>query len=556
MARGYLNCTAEGRVYERYCNIGDFENLASRPTNNSNDWPYREYEYRGPYIWDVFHPSYTLKPELAYMTMYDYRMMRGAHSLHVTQLHDIFTSIVKALSSATAQSLGIYRRASNYGHVENYETSGGCFHTDMAKFVGSNILTKTGHGFERWDDPDLASGNNAWAVFEFSSSTSKFWVLVQYSGTSVGMSNRTFGQAPGNPAYTAHYEYKWDGGFSDPDMLQTPWKNQCAVAVSVAYMPNGTSPWNGTSNDDGLDTKGSLVWKADAVKFPRGNDKGGLYIQENADHMIPLIHEMAAMKGFYRQVPAHAIKYDTYDTLYNIIFDEENLLITFDMFNNGSINGIFYFGKYTPLDAMSNQLPYVCMHREAGYSEQYDPIYIADDFENQKIFADSTSGGTTYNEVLPYGCINSSWPTGIENPSDDSINSYVTLRPQIDNRNLLDGGVHDPYTSHSKGFILTIPATMKDTINKQKHVWNDSTYKCELYKPAVVLMEIPQRYGYLGNITFFNIARHVESICYTGAGVDTKLIVGQNKKSSYKLVIPWSDTIDYGEIGDRNGTLW
>ena len=142
-------------------------------------------------------------------------------------LNERYVTIVDFLLSAHAASLGISQVASYYGS------------------------TGTGHGY--WDQsPHVSDG--AFTVWAFNNATVPFYMLVSYNAvgnTQVGNSN--------------------------------PCAQDDRTAVNGLYFAfaqrvDGTNPWNGSTNVNGLDTKGTPVWTpggSNLYAWPRTNSVGG-----------------------------------------------------------------------------------------------------------------------------------------------------------------------------------------------------------------------------------------------------------------------------------------
>jgi hypothetical protein len=110
--------------------------------------------------------------------------------------------------------------------------------------VGNATLhaSNYGNGASGFDYHDGANpvGENAWAVFKFLASassvrTTDFYVLIQWADGS------SFGSAPGNPGSI-------ENATSD------------GLGIVMAYREDNGDPWNGTTNANGADTKGTPVW--------------------------------------------------------------------------------------------------------------------------------------------------------------------------------------------------------------------------------------------------------------------------------------------------------
>ena len=124
------------------------------------------------------------------------------------------------------------------------ETNGLC--TVVASQYGSG---GTGEDFHDQANP---AGENAFTYAEWDAGTLRFGVLVQWADAS------NFGSSPGNPALLS--DTTFDG-----------------VGLQMAFREDGTSPWSGTTNDNGADSKGTPVWTPGTSTvhvFPRSNNPG------------------------------------------------------------------------------------------------------------------------------------------------------------------------------------------------------------------------------------------------------------------------------------------
>lgn len=150
-----------------------------------------------------------------------------------------FVRLVKFLDNASV--CGIQRIASNYG--SNFTVS------NSYTILSDKVLHGTGFEYET-----TRPGNNAWVLYKFNNAQVPFYLLIQHCSI-----EGTFGNSPGNPG----------------SMSQT------GIGVQIAMRSDGGNPWNGTTNNNGADTKGSPCWvKSTANKvyvFPRCNNTGGSY---------------------------------------------------------------------------------------------------------------------------------------------------------------------------------------------------------------------------------------------------------------------------------------
>lgn len=131
--------------------------------------------------------------------------------------------------------------ASNYGAGPSPEGDGENY------FDGGNLDGGGGPG------PGAAAiGENAWIYSEWNHGTHIMGVLIQWAR------DDNFGLSPGDPG----------------EINGTQAGN--GVAWAMAVREDGASPWNGTTNDNGADTKGDPVWTAGATThvFPVSNNPG------------------------------------------------------------------------------------------------------------------------------------------------------------------------------------------------------------------------------------------------------------------------------------------
>jgi hypothetical protein len=223
---------------------------------------------------------------------------------------DLYSTIFNFLTGSQAQSLGIQRIAYNTGSAA---AGTGIDYTDTVNKVGAN----------------------AWSCWLFMSATIPFYMLLQ------GTYGVAFGTAPGNP-----------GTFFNLT-------NNATVAFATAFLGNGATgsngPWNGTTNNNGVDNKGAIVWKTGSTGniiddmlhvFPRSNSGAGTYAALKQS-TVPI--------GWYDQTVLQRL---------NFVCDENNILFVVDP-NNVNNYTCTYFGKYVPRSG-SVAKPYVMLQSTIG----------------------------------------------------------------------------------------------------------------------------------------------------------------------------------------------
>ena len=202
--------------------------------------------------------------------------------------------------------------------------------TRIAFNTGSNAGGGNGQGFHNefnhW-------GNNGWACYRFNSTETRSWdwyLLVQFASAS-----GNFGDAPGNPGLANGTNESQSG-------------NEGTMAIAAAAMVNSAgssvNPWNGTTNNDGNDSKGDPVWVTGSTGdrlfvLPRSNSDDGNHATSREN--------MA--RNYNNTSTAN-------DLFYHIIASEDGLVIASDFsINNGwAVN---FIGNYEPIPSVSSSIP-------------------------------------------------------------------------------------------------------------------------------------------------------------------------------------------------------
>lgn len=448
----------------------------------------------------------------------------GEHTLNISTI-DIFTNLIAAFDSSMAASYGIVRRASNFGLTGNASNN-------ISRFSGANIMTNPGNGLKRWDEGS-PPGNNAWALYEFTQASVPFWVLIQFAKESIDFNYQRFGEPPGAPASTQSIM---------TNAVPASQNRNNGVNIAIAFMLDGSSPWAGTTRNDGTDTKTEPVWLTDAVKFPRTNDPGGWEFL-TANRMIPIIHETSILYNPGYSTTQHnpnpsAASFDAFNMLYHIMFDQDNILIFFDVNGQGNAGSLFYYGKFKPYHS-DNPAPYICLYRNNCYDDTSESLTLAENLQEQ---------------YTPYGCVQAnSTLTVTSNTTNNFMQPYLNTGP----RQAINGGVYHHARRHSVGCLLGIPPHMNDDLKQIPNMLmlhdNSGRFKHMTVYPDVLGFEYPSRYGYMGRLTFFKIAKNVRHGHFFS---DSELIIGNPATGTNKMIIPWDPNTEYGIFGNRYGTVW
>lgn len=436
--------------------------------------------------------------------------------LKATAVQQPFVTMYNFLNSSTALGLGIVRRAYNFGSTSDLIAG------------GFDTVTSEGTGMDYFDRTNPA-GNNAWAVFEFTNANPSFWILIQYAGETEFYDTTVFGDAPGAPGYIQGWiTYPKSPGFG----------------ISVAFKKDGSKPWGGTTNNNGADTKGSVVWVSGSVPFPRPNRFGGdgLYGQasETGFSFTDAGSFMTLHEGFHTASPQPETDrpFDSLNGVMHIIVQEDTLLILSDAFGAGQYN-FFYFGKYDPIeDSLTENLRwanYCCLQ---GYSRQ-DSTQIILRF-----------GDTTYStygsHVLQQNIQNTPAVATTEAKIQGGAHNVMTgeVRNVIIDSNMLlaDGDASTPVQ-------LRFPnRPVSDPTGTTPGVW-------DVFGIPISLFEGNHWYGHLGEISFIKMTRDIMS----NSTMDNRnyAVFGSTVKTQIKLVVPWDGQTQPGiQRATRTGILW
>lgn len=432
-----------------------------------------------------------------------------------------FVTLYRFLNSSEAQSLGIIRRSYNVGVA-------------AANYDGAL-------GMDYWDG-SLPIGNHAWAAFEFTNASPKFWLLIQLG----------FPETVSGDTYVDQNAFGISSGY--PGKLLLPWistntntsqiteaTKHSGVGIAIATDINDISPWNGTTNNDGTDTKGVPVWTSSSAVWPRTNNdqavSGSL-----KEHMFGLYYDMACWKtiGLYSTVGTQQITvdtttynthdqliYDNHDTIYHIIADENHITVFVDTMNINN-STFFYFGdykKYPNVQLSSSIPPYVCLYKNL-------------------MFNDNT-GILTLNSNQVYGSRDYGWNTVAR---EDQPNATSSLH---------HGGVLDPATGKVVGLslfcntIMTGSSFFESSFNT---VRPNDTKKIQLHNTIVCINEFPGRRAPIGEIEYFKLASNIRPA--TTLSNRSMAVFGTPHFSFHKIVVPWHTGSYPGINVTRSGTMF
>ena len=193
-------------------------------------------------------------------------------------------------------------------------------HPQMTRIASNDGAS--GAGLTGFTGDADASGENAFGVWRWANRAHDLYILVQWAYTAA------FGTAPGNPGVANN--------------------SGNGVAIAVAADTAGDSPWNGTTVNDGTDTKdGSEVWTpgtGELVVWPYANSIGGTYVA---------IKEAAVVvaEGAGRLF---------------ILIDRDALWIGFDAGDTGAYDFFTYVGPYGTRQSIVQALPIVMLNSDVS----------------------------------------------------------------------------------------------------------------------------------------------------------------------------------------------
>lgn len=236
---------------------------------------------------------------------------------------------------------GVDQMSGIYYAMEWLVTHGMC--TRVAMYYGDGGL-----GFEFIDDmggmPTNNPGNGAFLVYKFPETPERdheWYIMIQYSYGAVPFS--------GNP--------DWGKPSRIRGSINGDSGSNIGIQVAIALDSDGNSanPWNGTTVNDGTDTKGSgdgldPVWMAPPggrlwVWGQENTDPSGSYISLKQNCM-PFVYQTSAVTGSEQKM--------------SIISDANSIIFVLQLTGGGTrtIN-VFYAGPVIPADGLDQDINFV-----------------------------------------------------------------------------------------------------------------------------------------------------------------------------------------------------
>jgi hypothetical protein len=221
--------------------------------------------------------------------------------------------------------------------------SGTCGSAGYSELVANNY----GTGGTGMDPADGAApcGDNAWAVFRWLSGSSSRRAYDLYVMIQAYMTEQTFGGAS-------------SGSIGWPAVLSGQ-AGYGSIGIQCAWTLDGTDPWRGTRQKNGLDDKGIPIWNTGSTTYvlPCPNNADGLYY---------------ASRNYYARTVT-AVAGQNY--VYNFVANEDFICILNSYAGNVDPERFMFISTVDVIPALSGALSAsmpICMHNLASnYAAQY-----------------------------------------------------------------------------------------------------------------------------------------------------------------------------------------
>jgi hypothetical protein len=205
--------------------------------------------------------------------------------------------------------------------------------------ASGNIPGGASRGSDYWDGA-APFGQHAWALFRVNGSTGAhaWYLLITYLD---GQNNFTLasGNGPASPCTLGGGNQYFNTGIG----MQMAW--------AVDASGNDASPWNGSTNNNGADTKGTPVWTAPAGGsvhvLPRSNEPGGGFAT-NRENFSWLGSYHYAFTGF----APHR---------FHVVADSDSICFVEDYGDDGGA-AFAYVGVYIPRPGLTVARPFVMIN--------------------------------------------------------------------------------------------------------------------------------------------------------------------------------------------------
>jgi len=275
------------------------------------------------------------------------------------------------------------------------------------------------------------------------------------------------------------------------------------TGCAVAFRDDGLSPWNGTTNANGTDTKGNPVWISGSSKLhclPRSNNALGAH-QVARDNMV-LVADAGASLVNYR---------------YHFFADRDCFVTINDASDNINYNHIYFHGTYEPLPGFPTSSGGIM-----GEGSAHMPLLQYSDagtviFQNNVLF-----GITSGIESAPAG--------GVISPIMSQSVQFATGR----------GG---KITRYGAEFFQNITFQPNSQFNPMRY---------DAMKIPLIVNESPN-FGFIGHIDFINEIYNV-GINNVTSGSDYASF-GTSNGANLGILLPWSGSAP-GTENTREGRFF
>lgn len=320
--------------------------------------------------------------------------------------------------------------------------------------------------------------NSYWSLFEFTNAIKKFWVYITY--------------APGYIDYTS--------------------TTASTVGISIAMKEDGTSPWTGSTNNNGSDSESSPKWSKGTSRlavFPILNEERGQRVSTKDACYLTFTAENISTSRLFTRVYHH------------IVFSEDSLTFI-SSFNRSAFCDWFYFGNYAPSNS-SIRAPYCCMVYNAR---------LGTGSERDK--RESLHG----NDVVKFG-------SNLRNV----LNVNNTETEITTSNNLYCGGILDPLIWRASRMAIIRPKMVYDRKMVNGGLHSSLSNRIDAYNIGLYLDEYESR-GYVGEVENIKIVHSLNNGCTLN---DKEYAVfGQLSRAS-KLAFRWGAPVPPGGSANTQG---
>lgn len=223
-----------------------------------------------------------------------------------------------------------------------------------------------GNGLGFWGEANQCGGN-AWSVWRFNSGSNRtfdFYILFQHAG---GNSSATLGNTSASYGFipTADSTYS------------STYRGMLAYQIAASVHPTtgiSSNPWNGTTNNDGTDAKGTPTWVTGSV----GHDLFVVPAHNNArpnkDSLAAIFYRSNSSSGFRYVMNIHSWNDTDLDGMFFSFFKDMQLSNNqYSAVGQDYLEHACYIGTYKRRDALTGSVkaPIVGAGGESPYNRPF-----------------------------------------------------------------------------------------------------------------------------------------------------------------------------------------